>query len=395
MLSGSQIVAFVLFDIALILMVARVCGAAARKVGQPAVVGEIIAGVLLGPTLLGPTLAGLDNPPGFLHCEAALALVDTAPSFTSCLFPPQVQSVIGALGQLSLLLFMFLVGLELDLKALAGKQAQIAIVALGVVVVPLVGAFALNPVLYTDVFTDTTTVGSVAFALFVGAIMSITALPIMVRILQEKGMATSELGAVGIAAAAVVTVLMFLLVAVASGVATGASSGRLATRIGLALVYLGVMLFIVRPLLRRPLGVPYLRRAAERGVHTDRGWSQTDEFAPAGAGMAMSHAMFAWVLVLVLLSGWVAHLLGINVIVGGFMAGLVLPEREGLVRDMTTELFDFTVVILLPLFLAFAGSEHRLRRPDRCGAALALPSSSWPALLPSGAPGHSLVALLV
>ncbi|MEE8599992.1 cation:proton antiporter [Euzebya tangerina] len=365
MLSGSQVIAFVLFDLAVILVAARACGAAARRVGQPAVVGEIIAGVLLGPTLLGPALAGLDNPPGFLDCEAALALVEVAPSVTSCLFPPQAQGVLNGFGQLALLLFMFLAGLELDFSQLAGKYVQIVTVAVAVVAVPVVVAFGINPILYTDVFIGQDSVSSVAFALFVAALISITALPIMVRILQEKGIATSDLGAVGIAAAAVVTVLMFLLVSLASGVAAGRSTAALVGNVGLAGVYLAVMVFLVRPVLARRLGGPYMDRVDELGLLTptdgpvrdrdDDAWSQMDEFAPAGAGTAMSHAMFAWILVLVLLSGWVAHLLGINVIVGGFVAGVILPVRKGLVRDMTTELFDFTVVILLPVFLAFAG----------------------------------------
>ncbi len=85
-------------------------------------------------------------------------------------------------------------------------------------------------------------------------------------------------------------------------------------------------------------------------------WSGLDEFTTqTGAGHTLTHAMFAWSIVLVFASGWVAHILGINVIVGGFMAGLILPAREGIVRDMTTELFDVVVIVLLPVFLAFAG----------------------------------------
>lgn len=340
-------VAFVLIDIAIILVFARACGAAARKVGQPAVVGEIIAGVLLGPSLLG--LVTFDAAPSFINCGDATNL-------SACLFPPTVRPILSALGQLALLLFMFLVGLELDFKQLQGKGRQIGLVAVGVVAIPIAVAFAINPVLYTDTFTGEGDPSAVAFALFVAAMISITALPVMVRILQEKGKASTDLGAVGIAAAAVVTVLMFLLVAIASGTAAGKPTSELLLKTALAFVYIGVMLFVVKPALVKPLGEAYATRAEKIGLKlAKQTWSGVDEFAPAGAGQAMSHAMFAWIFVLVLVSGWVAHLLGINVIVGGFMAGLVIPERKGLVRDMTVELFDVVVVILLPIFLAFAG----------------------------------------
>ncbi len=354
MLSGAQLIAFVLLDVAIILVFARLCGATARKIGQPAVVGEIIAGVILGPSLFG--LIDVSAAEGLFRCTEELRGAGVDQTLSNCLFPAQVRPVLNALGQLALLLFMFLVGLELDFKQLSGKGRQIGLVALGVVAIPVVVAFAINPVMFTDTFVGEGDPSSLAFALFIAAIISITALPVMVRVLQEKGLATSNLGAVGIAAAAVVTVLMFLLVAIASGTARGTPTSELALKTVLAFVYLGVMVFVVRPALVKPLGEPYAERAQKLAIKAAKEtWSGVDEFAPAGAGQAMSHAMFAWIFVLVLVSGWVAHILGINVIVGGFMAGLVIPERKGLVRDMTVELFDVVVVILLPVFLAFAG----------------------------------------
>lgn len=350
MLSGSQIVAFVLFNIAAILIAARFFGAAAKRVGQPAVVGEIIAGVVLGPSLLGLITLG-DAAPAWLHCP------ETGATLSNCIFQTQARPVLNALGQIALLLFMFLVGLELDFGQLKGKVSSVLAVAVGVVVIPIGIAFAINPVLFTETFVfDVDTVSRTGFALFVAAFISITALPVMVRILQEKGKATSDLGVVGIAAAAIVTVLMFVLVSVASGLATGTSGGRLLRNVVLIIIYLLVMVLAVRPLLARMLGEPYEARAVEIGIkQAKQTWSGLDEFAPAGAGEALSHAMFAWTLVLVFLSGWVAHVLGINVIVGGFMAGVAMPQRAGLIRDMTTELFDVVVTILLPIFLAFAG----------------------------------------
>lgn len=358
-MTPNHVVAFVLFDIAIILIAARLLGALAKRVGQPAVVGEILAGVLLGPTLLGPTLAGWQSPWAFLNCEAALAATQEVPSVTSCLFPPQARGVLGLLGQIALLLFMFLVGLEFDFALLEGKVRSVLIVAFGVVAVPVGLGFALNPVLYNETFVAAFGTGDapskVAFGLMVGAMLSVTAFPVMARILQEKALTLSAMGSIGVAAAAVVTILMFLLVAAANGVANGASSGQIGLQLAFAVGYLAVMALVVRPLLM-PLGRRYERRVAALGGPVDEaGWAARDAFAPAGVGWALTHHMFALIMILVLLSGLIAHVLGINVIVGGFVAGAVLPARKGLVRDMTNELFDLVAIVLLPIFLAYSG----------------------------------------
>ena len=358
-LDGNAVIAFVLFDVAVILVAARAVGGLAKRIGQPAVVGEILAGILLGPTLLGRSIFAWDRPWSFLNCDAALAASGADPSITACLFPPQARGVLGVIGQIALLLFMFLVGLELDFGALRGKGRSIAVVGFGVVAVPLALAFAIQPVLYNELFVPgfgtPEAPSTVAFSLMVGAMLAVTAFPVMVRILQEKNLTTSPLGAVGIAAAAVVTVLMFLVVSIAAGVAGGASTGALGLRLLWTAVYLAAMFGIVKPLLA-PLGRRYERNVVTRGGPADdAAWSTLDKFGPSGVGWALTPGMFATILVVVFASGLVAHLLGINVIVGGFVAGAVLPARRGLIRDMTATLFDLTAIVLLPVFLAFSG----------------------------------------
>lgn len=362
MLSGAQLTMFVMLDLALIIVAARVFGAAAKRVGQPSVVGEIIAGVALGPSLLGLfsvpadfviSLGPLDMP---LLCDVALG-PDAQATLSSCLFPPQARSILNAFGQLALLLFMFLVGLELDLNALMGKGKQLAVIAVGVVIVPVLVGLGIGPLMFNETFVaDVSTVNKVGFGLFLGAFLSMTALPVMARILQEKKLISTPLGIIGVAAAAAVTVLAFILVSLASGVANEAPAGLLVIRVLLAFAYVAFMIIVMKPILAKRLGDPYSKRARELGLQSAKmTWSGIDEFSPAGAGQALSHAMFAWVLILVLVSGWISHMLGVTVIIGGFMAGLVMPVREGLVRDMTTELFDVVVILLLPIFLAFSG----------------------------------------
>ncbi|HXH55794.1 cation:proton antiporter [Iamia sp.] len=339
-LRPGVVVAFVLLDIVIILIAARLCGAAARKVGQPAVVGEIVAGILLGPTLLGPKLFELANPPDFLHCDVSnpATTADGSPfvaSVSSCLFPAQARGVLGLLGQVALVFFMFLVGIEVNARTLKGKEKGIGLVSVGAVLVPVALAFVIAPILWNSDFvpgfgTDASP-NRLGFTLFVGALLSVTAFPVMARILQEKGLTTSPMGATGIAAAGVVTILMFLIIASADGVAKEKDLLDIGRVWVIAAIYIAVMLLVVKRLLA-PLG---------------RSYARTGKLSPD------AFALFIGVAVA---SGYVADRIGINVIVGGFIAGLVIPEpRPEMWRELTNRIGEFTAVILLPIFLAFSG----------------------------------------
>lgn len=334
-LRPDQVLGYVLLDVVIILAVARLLGHAARRIGQPSVVGEIVGGILLGPTLLGPALFLWGDAPAALHCQEALAVSATAePSISTCLFPPQSRAVLGILGQIALVLFMFLVGLELDWNALRGRGRGIVTVALSSVGLPIALGFLIGPLLFTADFvkgfgTDDAP-SQLAFVLFIASMLAVTAFPVMARILQEKGLTQTPMGAIGVAAAAIVTVLMFLSVAVASGVAGGQEVTQLATKFGAAFAFLLVLFAVVAPALA-PLG----RRYQQAG--------------------SLTPGVFGAVLVIVFACAYVAHQIGVNVIVGGFVAGAVLPARAPLFRDMAARLSDVTAIILLPIFLAFSG----------------------------------------
>lgn len=335
---------FVLLDIAIILIAARICGWASLKIGQPRVVGEIVAGVLLGPTLLGPELFHWNSSWSWMHCDQALGSTSSPnESISACLFPPQSRSVLGVLGQIALVFFMFLVGLELNFGLLKGKWRGIITVAVGVVAVPIVLGFIIGPIL----FEDTRTVGGqevakfvgpglgdapvsrTAFSLMIGAMLSVTAFPVMARILQEKGLTQSNMGSIGVAAAAVVTVLMFVLVTIANGVAKDISTGdHVESYIKIA-IYLAVMALVV----------PRITKRFEAS-YKEKGYSP--EF-------------LAMIVIVTFLSAWMAQRLGLSTIVGGFMAGIAMPAREELFRDLSARLSDVTATILLPIFLAFSG----------------------------------------
>jgi Kef-type K+ transport system membrane component KefB len=335
-LPDAEVLLFVLFDLVVILLVARAVGLLAARLRQPVVVGEIIAGILLGPTLLGPTVFGWHHPWALLHCPAALAVAatPTKPSITACLFPPQARSFLNVFGQLALILYMFLVGVELDFGLLRGRGRGIAAVSAGAVLAPLGLAFAIGPVLYDRTFVvgfDTgSAVSRTGFILFIAAMLAVTAFPVMASILQEKGLSTSVMGSVGIASAAVVTVAMFLILAVASDVAGHRGAGTIGATFGETAGLVAGMLLVVRPALR-PIG----RRIEADGRLT----------APT----------FSVLLAVAVGCGWVAQLIGVNVIVGGFLAGAVMPARAMLFREVSLRLSDVTRVLLLPVFLAFSG----------------------------------------
>ncbi|MEZ5141060.1 MAG: cation:proton antiporter [Acidimicrobiales bacterium] len=343
-LPPDLVLAFVLLDITIILVVARLVGTLFVKIGQPRVVGEIVAGILLGPTLLGPTLYTWTNPPSFLHCDQSL----TAPgspaqaSITACFFPQQSKSVLGIIGQLALVFFMFIVGLELDFDRLRGKGKGIGVVSFGVVLVPLAFAFLIAPLLYDEKwvfgFGTDGQASQLSFTLLIGAMLAVTAFPVMARILQEKGLADSLMGSVGVAAAAVVTVLMFLLVALASGVAAGQGAGEQVKRLVGLVLFVAVLFGVARPLLARTMG----RRVTEEG------------------GVDVS--VFAWSMIFAIGCAYVSDRIGINVIPGAFLAGAVLPARKIMHRDLTVRQSEITTAILLPIFLAYSGLQTDFTR---------------------------------
>jgi Kef-type K+ transport system membrane component KefB len=328
-LTSSQVVAFVVLDIAIILVVARVVGSLFRRIGQPRVVGEIVAGILLGPTLLGPELWSGFTAPTWLSCEAGLAasLAGALPSPTECLFPFQARSVLGVIGQLGLLLYMLLVGLEFDRRLVAGKWKGVLVVAIGVVAVPIAIGFLVAPMM-TGAPLQPDGASDVGFSLFIGAMLSVTAFPVLARILQEKGVTTTMMGSIAVAAAAIVTVLMFVTMVAANSIAAGGETSALVRRFLWMAVYLVVMLAVV----------PRLMRAVTARIPAD----------DAGGS-------FVAVLLLTLASGYVAHQLGLTVIVGGFLAGIALAEQEGVFEATALRLGDLVGIVLLPIFLAFSG----------------------------------------
>ena len=304
--STEAVVWKLLLASAVIIVVARLVGGLFRRINQPQVVGEIVAGIVLGPSLLG----------------------NVWPQAQHYLFSSQVLPFIDVLAQIGLIFFMFLIGLELDVRLLKGRGHAAATVSH----VSIIGPFLLGSALALYLFTE---LGSgkgkfTEFALFMGASMSITAFPVLARILTERGIYKTRLGAVTLTCAAIddVTAWCMLAVVVAIARANGAASALVT--IGLSAAFIVVMLLVVRPLLARVAGY-YEQTGAVRG------------------------GMLAMLFVGVLLSALATDRIGIHAIFGAFLFGAIMPQHSDLVGELTEKLEDFTVVFLLPLFFAFNG----------------------------------------
>jgi len=301
----------VLLDIAIVIVAARLMGAAFRRIGQPAVLGEITAGVLLGPTLLGAFPGDLDQ----------------------VLFPADARPFLMVIAQLGLILFMFIVGLEVDVLLVRGRERIASMVSLSSVVLPFALGLALATVLYSRHATvNGRQVEFLAFALFLGVAMSITAFPVLARILSDRGMHRTPVGVLSLACAAVDDVIAWSLLAVVVAVAVGGSPGRVAWLI-LGTAAFGVFMFLVV----RPLLTGLVRRYERAG--------------------RLTPDMLAVVLVGVLLSAYATEVLGVHAIFGAFLFGVVMPRRgaAALTRDILAQVEQVAVLLLLPVFFVVTG----------------------------------------
>ncbi|HWH13595.1 MAG TPA: cation:proton antiporter, partial [Miltoncostaeaceae bacterium] len=310
-MSTADTVAYVLLAIVLIVAAARILGSLMKYIGQPVVVGEIIAGVLLGPTLLGKELSG-------------------------DIFPTETRPVLSAIATVALIFFMFLVGLDLDMSLLRGRVRAILVVSVAALAVPFAAGFAVGPLLHDEAYFLGEMPDAGPFTLLIGAALTVTAFPVMARILLERRLTRTSMGAVGLASAAIVTVGLFTLVGVAAGAAKGEGPSSTALKILYTAVFLAAMFGLVRPLLAR-LGQAYDRIGK------------------------LTPNMIATIFVLATLSGYVTDRIGITAVIGPFVLGLCMPRREGITRALTDRIESFAVLFLLPVFFGFSGLATDLR----------------------------------
>ncbi|MEV7148698.1 MULTISPECIES: cation:proton antiporter [unclassified Streptomyces] len=276
-----------------------------KRLGQPPVVGEILVGILLGPSLLG-----------WLW-----------PAAQTWLFPAAALPYIGVLGNIGLLVFMFLVGLELDLTSLRGNSRTAVAVSQAGIALPLVLGTLLALGMYGDFAPEGTK--KLPFVLFIAVSMSITAFPVLARILTDRGLYRTKVGALAMAAAAVDDVSAWCLLAVVVAVTKSNSPMDALTTAGYAVAFAAVMFFVVRPLLAR-----WAARAERR--HSDG------------------------VVLVVLFSGlsvaaYATDRIGVHALFGAFLFGVVTPRGSRRVEATAARMRAFAVPVLLPLFFVSTG----------------------------------------
>lgn len=287
-------------------VVGRLLGRVLARFGQPPVMGDIAAGIALGPSLLG--------------------LVAPAASFY--VLPPPVAPYLSVVAQLGVIIYMFLVGLELNPGVIRGQMRATVATALASVVVPF--AFGAALAVYLHPRLSTAAVPLSHFALFMGIALSITVFPVLARILEDRGMKGTRLGTTALTCAAIADVLTWCLLAFVVGVVQARVESLLLVA-GFTIGFVAVMFFLVRPLFRRL---------------SARGRSTQDVVALALASM--------------LLAALATETIGVHAIFGAFLLGAVIPHDGELARSLERSLGDLATVLLLPAFFALTGMRTEI-----------------------------------
>jgi Kef-type K+ transport system membrane component KefB len=295
-----------------VILVSRGVGRLMRCIGQPQVVGEMLGGLLLGPSVLG--------------------LI--APHVYAGLFPVGSVRFLNAVSQLGVLLFMFLVGLELDLGALRGRRHAVTLTSHAGIALPLWLGAALALLLYPRLAADG--VRFVTFALFIGCALSVTAFPVLARLLAERGWSKTPFGTLAITCAAAADITAWCVLAIVLAIADGRAWGlQLWLSLAGAVGFVVLMLTVGRRLIASALA----RTADRAGLTSER---------------------LAFVVVVALASAWATEELRIHALLGAFIAGLAMPKTETFVSAITVRIEELLGVALLPLFFAVTGIRMNL-----------------------------------
>jgi Kef-type K+ transport system membrane component KefB len=298
--------ALLLAQIVTIIVVARFFGYIFKSIGQPTVIGEIIAGIVLGPTVVGYYF----------------------PGFSENLFPQNSLGNLQLLSQFGLILFMFIVGMELDLKILKNKADDAVVISGTSIIIPFTLGIGLAYFIYESFAPIGIQFSS--FSLFIGIAMSITAFPVLARIVQERGIHRTRLGAIVITCAAVDDISAWFLLAIVIAIVKAGSFVSALYIIALALIYVVIMIKVVRP---------FLHRIGE--LHASR--------------ENLTKPIVAIFFLVLMLSSYATEIIGIHALFGAFVAGVIMPDNVKFRSIFIEKVEDVSLVLLLPLFFVYTG----------------------------------------
>ncbi|HEY9197503.1 MAG TPA: cation:proton antiporter [Mucilaginibacter sp.] len=302
--------ATLLAQIAIIIMAGNLAGWVCKKLGQPRVIGEIFAGIALGPSLIGRLF----------------------PVFSHTIFPTASLGSLQFLSQIGLIIFMFVIGMELDLRALKNKSKDALVISHASIIIPFTLGLGLAYFIYRSLAPAG--IPFFSFGLFMGISMSITAFPVLARICQERGINKTRLGALVITCAAADDITAWCLLTVVIAVVKAGSVMSFVYTTALAVAYVIVMLKAVKPLLK----LIYSRN-----------------IKPGYLGMPV--ALFFLTLII---SSYATEAIGIHALFGAFMAGIVMPDNITFREIFIERIKDVALFLLLPLFFVFTGLRTQI-----------------------------------
>jgi len=303
--------AILLAQIITIILVARFFGWVFRKIGQPSVIGEIIAGIVLGPSLLGLYF----------------------PNFSLILFPVESLGNLQFLSQIGLILFMFIIGMELDLKVLQNRAKDAIVISHASIVIPFALGIGLAYFVYFRFAPEG--VAFLPFALFMGIALSITAFPVLARIVQERGIHKTKLGAIVITCAAADDITAWCILAAVIAIVKAGTFVSSLYIIGMAIVYVLAMLFVVKPFLKK-IGELYATKNS------------------------LNKPVVAIFFLTLIISSYTTEIIGIHALFGAFMTGVIMPDITKFRNLFIEKVEDVSVILLLPLFFVFTGLRTQI-----------------------------------
>jgi len=293
-----------LLQIIIIIILTQLLGWLFKKIGQPAVIGETVAGIILGPSLLGLLF------PDIFHF----------------IFPVESLPNLRFLSQIGLILFMFIIGMELDTRLLRKQAFEALIISHASILIPFTLGIFLSYYLYhTYGQTD-----FISFALFMGIAMSITAFPVLARIIRDRKLTNTKLGNLAISCAASDDVTAWCILAILIALIRSGSGMNGFFVVTMVLLYVFIMLVPVKKMLNKIQAAYEKRKIAYNGL------------------MAIMYS-------LMLLSSWCTEVIGIHALFGAFLAGIVIPKKDGLQKKIIDRISDVSMVMLLPLFFVYTG----------------------------------------
>jgi Kef-type K+ transport system membrane component KefB len=299
-----------LLSVLVVVALAQLSGLFFRRFGQPEVIGEMFAGILLGPSVFGRL----------------------APELSAFLLPTSITPYLRAVAQIGVVLYMFLVGLELDVRQLRQRAGTALVISASGIAVPLVLGSSVAGLLYTH--TAPAGVSAFLFGAFFCVALSVTAFPVLARIVSERQLDGTMVGTLALTCAAADDISAWCLLSIVVSFAQANPSDGLVT-VCLAAAYVGLMLVFVRPL--------FLRLVA---------WEETNA--------RLSRSTLAMLICALLVSALVTEWIGIHALFGSFLVGALIPAESRLAHRATAELQNVVSVLFLPIFFAFTGLRTQL-----------------------------------